>query len=100
VGGLKPDIRRDAISQSLATLIRVVSLAKLYEEKYVAKSKQYSNFPSSKTQVANPSFSLSQTIKSTSLPPLLPSPPSAFEFHHYSTFQCQKNNPCRDATQA
>lgn len=39
VGGLKPDIRRDVIAQSPVTLIRVVSLAKLYEEKYVAKSK-------------------------------------------------------------
>nr|KYP41745.1 hypothetical protein KK1_036853 [Cajanus cajan] len=37
VGGLKPDIRRDVIAQAPTSLLRTISLAKLYEEKYVPK---------------------------------------------------------------
>ena len=43
VGGLKPDIQRDVIAQSPATLLRCVSLAKLFEEKYLPKQKPFQN---------------------------------------------------------
>ena len=43
VGGLKPDIQRDVIAQSCATLLHCVSLAKLFEEKYLPKHKPFQN---------------------------------------------------------
>jgi len=72
VGGLKPDIQRDVIAQSPTTLIRCVFLAKLYEKKYTTKSKPLHHtypFRHQQTNIAS-----SQSIKSTSLPPLLPAP--------------------------
>ncbi|WVY92276.1 hypothetical protein V8G54_037790 [Vigna mungo] len=72
VGGLKPDIRRDVLAQNPTTLLRCVSLAKLYEEKYISKPKPYHNTFSRNTPATNPN--LSQSLKTTSLPPLLPSP--------------------------
>jgi len=45
IGGLKPDIRREVIAQTPTILIKCVSLAKLYEEKYLTKPKaNTSNF--------------------------------------------------------
>ena len=41
VRGLKPDIQRDVIAQSPTTLLRCVSLAKLFEEKYLPKHKPF-----------------------------------------------------------
>jgi len=35
ISGLKSDIRQDVVSQCPATLFRAVTLAKLYEEKYI-----------------------------------------------------------------
>ena len=72
VGGLKPDIQRDVIAQAPTTLIRCVSLAKLYEEKYTSKTKPlHDPYPFRHPQTNNAS---SQSIKSTSLPPLLQAP--------------------------
>nr|KYP46388.1 hypothetical protein KK1_032037 [Cajanus cajan] len=63
VGGSKPEIRRDVIAQAPTTLIRSVLLAKLYEEKYIPNHKPYQT-----------SLPLSQTLRTTSSPPLLPTP--------------------------
>jgi len=72
LSGLKPEIRRDVIAQDPTSMIRAVSLAKQYEEKYN---------PSQHTQLSNlyskpPTTIVSQTHKTTSLPPLLPTPSS------------------------
>nr|KYP33217.1 hypothetical protein KK1_045946 [Cajanus cajan]KYP33220.1 hypothetical protein KK1_045949 [Cajanus cajan] len=53
VGGLKPDIRRDVIAQSPTSLLRTISLAKLYEEKYTIKPKPFSSSFFQKSQTAN-----------------------------------------------
>nr|KYP38561.1 hypothetical protein KK1_040187 [Cajanus cajan] len=74
VGGLKPDIRRDVIAQSPTTLLRSVSLAKLYEEKYLPRPRTYYPHPQTKTQSPNTSLPLTQSLKSSNLPPLLSSP--------------------------
>jgi len=71
VGGLRQDIRRDVLVQDPKTLMRCVSLAKLFEEKYVAKQK----FHGSKGYMQNQSTTTpSQSLKTTSLPPLLNKP--------------------------
>lgn len=70
IGGLKTEIRRDVVAQSPTTSMRYVSLAKLYEEKYSYKPKIYNSSPTSKVQTTNTCPPLSQTVKSTSLPPL------------------------------
>ncbi|XP_014499211.1 uncharacterized protein LOC106760262 [Vigna radiata var. radiata] len=77
IGRLKPDIRRDVIAQSPSTLIRSVSLAKFYEEKYMTKPKHYQPYTTAKTLTPNTSQPIHQTIKSTNLPPLLPTPTTA-----------------------
>jgi len=59
LSSLNPDIRRDVIAQDPTSMIHAVSLAKLYEEKYT---------PNASTTT------VSQTHKTTSLPPLLPTP--------------------------
>ena len=43
IGGLKPDIQCDVIAQSPTTLLCCVSLAKLFEEKYLPKHKPFQN---------------------------------------------------------
>jgi len=74
VGGLKPDIRRDVIAQAPTILLHSVSLAKLYEEKYVPKPRpSYPQFQT-KTQTPNTSQQVTQSLKSTNLPPLLLKP--------------------------
>jgi len=71
VGGLRQDIRRDVLVQDPKTLMRCVSLAKLFEEKYAAKQK----FHGSKGYMQNQSIATpSQSLKTTSLPPLLNKP--------------------------
>ncbi|KAJ1388306.1 hypothetical protein SESBI_39217 [Sesbania bispinosa] len=74
ISGLKPEIRRDVIAQTPTSLLRSVSLAKLYEEKYTSKPKPYHPiyFPKPPTTTSN--FPMSQTHKSTNFPPLLPTP--------------------------
>jgi len=73
IGGLKPEIRRDVIAHSPTTLMRSVSLAKLYEERYAYKNKPY-NLSATPKILSTPYTPVSQTVKSTSLPPLLPTP--------------------------
>ena len=40
MGGLKPEIKREVLAQNPMSLVRAVSLAKLFEEKYIYKPKQ------------------------------------------------------------
>jgi len=70
LSGLKIDIRRDIIAQNPTSLLHVVSLAKLFEEKYLPKQETSLTHSYPKYQLS----SLAQTTKSTSLPPLLPNP--------------------------
>jgi len=70
LSGLKIDIQRDVVAQNPTSLLSVVSLAKLFEEKYLPKEKTPLTHPYLKYQPS----SLAQTTKSTSLPPLLPNP--------------------------
>jgi len=68
ISGLKTNIRRDVIAHSPHSLLKAVSLAKLFEEKYTLPSKPY--YPT--TYSKHPNTSLA--TKPTSLPPLLPTP--------------------------
>ncbi|KAJ1433575.1 Retrotransposon gag domain [Sesbania bispinosa] len=82
VSGLDPDIRRDVVAQSPTTLIRVVSLAKLYEEKYAPKvSSRPNNYVHKYTPLSatntHSNYVFANVVKHTtksSLPPLLPTP--------------------------
>ncbi|KAJ1405708.1 Retrotransposon gag domain [Sesbania bispinosa] len=82
VSGLDPDIRRDVVAQSPTTLIRVVSLAKLYEEKYAPKvSSRPNNYVHKYTPLSatntHSNYVSANAVKHTtksSLPPLLPTP--------------------------
>lgn len=82
LSGLNVDIRRDVIAQRPMTLIRVVSLAKLYEEKYQpVNSNQTHNYSHRYSPISAhtvnfnsaPSNAAKNTTK-TSLPSLLPTP--------------------------
>ena len=68
ITGLKSEICRDVIAQDPTSMIRAVSLAKLYEEKHVPKQKTYPSQISSKPATTT----LNQTHKTTGFPPLLP----------------------------
>ena len=93
VGGLKPDIRRDVIAQAPTTLLHSVYLAKLYEKKYVPKPRpSYPQFQT-KTQTPNTSQQVTQSLKSTNLPPLLPKPVT-----NQKKYQHQKNYRSGNAT--
>jgi hypothetical protein len=84
MSGLHPDIQRDVMVQSPASLLRAVSLAKLYEEKYIVVSKHTAARPSSTSYGSrftnvNPlpsqvSVQPTKTFSKPSLPPLLPTP--------------------------
>ncbi|XP_047169448.1 uncharacterized protein LOC124837990 [Vigna umbellata] len=82
VSSLNHDIRRDVVAQSPTTLIRGVSLAKLYEEKYAPKvASRPNNYVHKYTLVhatASPSTSVSATAirhnNKSPLPSLLPTP--------------------------
>ena len=77
ISGLNKDIRRDVVAQAPNDLLRVVALAKLYEEKYVTVpitrpipfSPRYSNLSSSNTH-----NNVQKNPVKNSLPPLLPTP--------------------------
>ena len=82
LSGFNADIRRDVIAQAPTTLIRVVSLTKLYEEKYQPvnsnRTHNYSHrYSPISTHTVNfnstPSNAAKNTTK-TSLPLLLPTP--------------------------
>lgn len=79
ISGLKPNIRRDVISQSPFSMSKAVSLARLFEEKYAPEPKPY--FVSTGVKpVQQPQPSAS---KNTNLPPLLPTPThKPFSFPH------------------
>ena len=90
VGDLQQDIRRDVLAQAPTTLMRCVSLAKLYEEKYGHKSHtSYKFHPKPQTQATNISQA-SQSLKSSTLPPLLPKPTST---HPSKNFTVKKMSP-------
>ena len=82
LSGLNVDIRRDVITQRPMTLIRAVSLAKLYEEKYQpVNSNQTHNYSHRYSPISahtvNFNSAPSNAAKNTtkiSLPPLLPTP--------------------------
>lgn len=97
IGGLKSDIRRDVIAQAPTTLIRTVSLAKLYEEKYVVKPRSYPSQPWPKTHNHPNSLPISQSIKSTSLPPLPPSPNQSYPTNNLKPTNVKKNDSSRNA---
>lgn len=70
VNGHKSDIYRDVIAQEPTSMLHAVSLAKLYEEKYVARQKSVP----SKAYSRNIPDTTNQKLKNTSLPPLSPTP--------------------------
>lgn len=86
LSGLQEDIRRDVMALAPSTLVKVVSLAKLYEEKYNHTLKpKYTNFqsrpytpntstPPKSTYTAKPDNTV--TLQKNNLPPLLPTPNS------------------------
>ncbi|WVZ07870.1 hypothetical protein V8G54_021216 [Vigna mungo] len=82
VGGLKPDLKRDVIAQNPTSLLRCVSLAKLYEEKYIPRTRLPNTSYYPKTQATNTNPTTSQSIRSTPLPPLLPLPQSSTSSSH------------------
>ncbi|WVY94508.1 hypothetical protein V8G54_033596 [Vigna mungo] len=82
VGGLKPDLKRDVITQNPTSLLRCVSLAKLYEEKYLPRTRLPNTSYYPKTQATNTNPTTSQSIRSTPLPPLLPLPQSSTSSSH------------------
>jgi len=78
ISGLNNDIRCDVIVQFHATILRVVFLAKLYEEKYAPPGSTRCCTPTKKySQISFSSTSMTsgkQNASTTSLPPLLPTP--------------------------
>nr|KYP41837.1 hypothetical protein KK1_036762 [Cajanus cajan] len=94
VGGLKPELKRDVISQNPISLLQCVSLAKLYKEKYTPKNKLHNTPYYPKTQATNTSSITSQSIRSTSLPPLLSFPQSS------TSISNTKTNPVKKLTAA
>ena len=75
ISGLKPDIRRDVVSQCPTTLLRAVALTKLYEEKYTTNFKPNLSPNTTKTPFIPTITNYSnQNSPKSSLPPLLPSP--------------------------
>nr|KYP65516.1 hypothetical protein KK1_011752 [Cajanus cajan] len=87
LSGLQPDIRRDVIAQAPNSMIRTVSLAKLYKEKYSPQHRTFQTHSLTK----NPSYSINQTHKTTSLPPLLPTPTSNQPTQPQTKFSNVKN---------
>ena len=87
ISGLKPDIRRDVIAQAPTSMIRTISLAKLYEEKYIPKHKPYQPHSLQKTL----SYPITQTQKTTSLPPLLTTPTATQHTQTHNKYSNIKN---------
>jgi len=84
VSGLNVDIKWDVVALSRPNLLRVIALAKLYEEKYMPNQKPIGHYPTKNkyspfigssittTSKILPKDTLSNT--KTTLPPLLPTP--------------------------
>ena len=79
LSGLHTKIRRDVVAQPPTSLLRVVALAKLYEDRYTPNHEIHHTTYTPKYQPANTSYYLQpQTLPKPSpkqaLPPLLPTP--------------------------
>ncbi|KAJ1376277.1 Retrotransposon gag domain, partial [Sesbania bispinosa] len=77
LSGLNRDVRRDVVAQCPTTLLRAVSLAKLYEEKYIPVVNQRStNYNHRYSPLSSTSTNLNsaKTTPKQALPPLLPTP--------------------------
>ncbi|XP_020206869.1 uncharacterized protein LOC109791920 [Cajanus cajan] len=69
ISGLKPDLKREVIAQNPLSILKAVSLAKLFEEKYIPKPKSQPPYKpyTQTTPYTYPKLQNSQ-------PPLLPTP--------------------------
>ncbi|XP_020233863.1 uncharacterized protein LOC109813966 [Cajanus cajan] len=72
LSGLKLEIRREVLAQSPNSVLKAVSLAKLFEEKYTPNPKPYFSSSYPKTSTTKPQNS--PQSKTNALPPLLPTP--------------------------
>lgn len=89
ISGLKPDIKRDVISQTPTSLSRAFALAKLFEDKYSPLPSKTPNSTTSKPyHYPGPNIS----PKTTPTPPILPNPKP--------TITSTKNNPVKNITRA
>ncbi|XP_017442721.2 uncharacterized protein LOC108347805 [Vigna angularis] len=86
ISGLRMDIRREVKAQCPTSLMCVVSLAKLYEDKFSSSFKTTPGpnpyRPPNYKTASNPP--LKQPLR-TSLPPLLPTPPHTTQNQHTAT---------------
>ncbi|XP_014499673.1 uncharacterized protein LOC106760763 [Vigna radiata var. radiata] len=73
ISGLKPDIRREIIAQAPNTILKAISLARLFEEKYSFKPRPY-HPNTSKNTTPNTSPTTTQSYTNPSQQPLLPTP--------------------------
>ncbi|KAJ1377256.1 hypothetical protein SESBI_49085 [Sesbania bispinosa] len=92
--GLKPEIKRDVIAQSPLSLLKAVSLAKLYEEKYTYKPK-----PTYK-QPTNQNHPYTYPKIHNYQPPLLPTPNQKPTYQVTANPHNTPNNPIRKMTPA
>ncbi|XP_072062290.1 uncharacterized protein [Arachis hypogaea] len=76
ISGLKPDVRREVKAQCPPSLMRAISLARLYEDKFATNTKP-SHGPSISRPPLQPQTSntSNRTPPRQPLPPLLPTPP-------------------------
>jgi len=72
LSGLKLEIRRDVLAQSPNSILKVVSLAKLFEDKYNPNSKPH--FSSSYPKTYSTKTTTHPHLNPNTLPPLLPPP--------------------------
>ena len=76
ISGLQPELKRDVLSQCPSTLMRAVSLAKLYEDKYSTSFKPVIA-PNISRPYHQPHFAHTpRPPTKPTLPPLLPTPPT------------------------
>lgn len=100
LSGLKADIRREVIAQGPISLLKAVSLAKLFEEKYTTPQKPYTTSPGHKYQFPN-TYSQNKshynqtnnfpTHTKSLLPPLLPTPQTKPINQSIPNPQCETN---------
>ena len=97
ISGLKTDIRHDLIAQSPHSLLKVVSLAKLYEEKYNTSTKPLYTTTYSRNLTTNSSPYLNTNHKTTFVSAILPTlsqkpfhqPPKSFNIKRISPLEMQ-----------
>ncbi|WVZ26157.1 hypothetical protein V8G54_004701 [Vigna mungo] len=73
ISGLKPDIRREIIAQAPNTILKAISLARLFEEKYSFKPRPY-HPNTSRNTTPNTSPTTTQSYINPLQQPLLPTP--------------------------